>query len=326
MSLPVMTPGMSFDEAAEAVLAYLREHVPMGFWSVTRVENGRQSYLYLEDNVYGLPQGGSHLWEDSYCVHMAAGTAPTVAPRAQDVPLYRDAAINDAVTIGAYAGAAISEPDGSLFGAICGLDTEPRSDDLLAAEPLLGLLGSLLNMVLAADRARDQASAATSAARDDAETDVLTGLLNRRGWEQAVAAAQVKFARLADPTIVVMVDLDRLKDINDSEGHAAGDRYIIGAGKALRAATRPTDVLARLGGDEFGLIMTGCPESAGPAKVTDLYAALEREGVAGSCGWAPISIVRGFPAALVEADDAMYAAKKERRAGRAAPVAQRLRA
>ena len=324
MALPVLTSGMSFDEAAESVLAYLREHVPMGFWSVTRVENGRQSYLYLGDNVYGLPKGGSHPWEDSYCVHMAAGTAPAVAPRAQEVPVYRDAAVNAAVTIGAYAGAVISEPDGSVFGAICGLDTEPHDEKLLAAEPLLNLLGSLLNMVLGAERARDEAAAAASDARSDAETDLLTGLLNRRGWERSVAAAEDRFARLADPTIVVMVDLDRLKDINDCEGHAAGDRYIVAAGQALRAATRPTDALARLGGDEFGLIMSGCPETAGADKVAHLYAALEQGGVAGSCGWAPIGIVRGFPAALVEADKAMYAAKKARRDDQAIPARRRI--
>ena len=191
-------------------------------------------------------------------------------------------------------------------------------------EPLLNLLGSLLNMVLGAERARDDAAAAAADARSDAETDLLTGLLNRRGWERAVAAAEDRFARLADPTIVVMVDLDQLKDINDSEGHAAGDRYIVAAGQALRTATRPTDVLARLGGDEFGLIMSGCPETAGAAKVAQLYAALEQSAVAGSCGWAPIGIVRGFPAALVEADEAMYAAKKARRTEQALLARRRI--
>ena len=92
-----VTPGTSFEHAAELVLAYLREHVPMDFWSVTRVENGRQTYLYLGDNDYGLRRGQSHAWQDSFCMHMVAGNAPTVAPVAQDVALYAAAGVNEAV-------------------------------------------------------------------------------------------------------------------------------------------------------------------------------------------------------------------------------------
>lgn len=313
---PVITPGMTFDDAARAVLAYLRQHVPLGFWSVTRVENGRQSYLYLDDNVYDLAQGGSHPWEDSYCIWMVAGDAPAVAPDAQSVPAYRDAAVNAAAPIGAYAGAPILEPDGSLFGAICGLDPQRQGAKLAEIEPMLGLLSSLLNMVLAAERGQQQAHAATRRAMADAETDALTGLLNRRGWEAAAAAEQTRFTRLGDPTIVVMIDLDRLKDINDAAGHAAGDRYIIDAGRALGSALRPTDVLARLGGDEFGLILPGITEAAAEGRLGRLHAALDAAGVAGSVGWAPITIVSGFPSAVEAADEAMYAAKKVRRAHR----------
>src|SRR4051812_27776989 len=111
--VPVLSPTMSFDEAARLVLDYLRSEVPLAFWSVTRVENDRQTYLYLDDdNGYGLAQGQSHSWEDSFCIHLAAGTAPPVAPDAQAVPAFAAAGVNDAVTIGAYAGAIVNEPDG----------------------------------------------------------------------------------------------------------------------------------------------------------------------------------------------------------------------
>ncbi len=156
--LAALVSGMTFNDAAHAVLTHLREHVPMTFWSVTRVENGRQSYLYLGDNGYGLVRGGSHPWEDSFCIHMAAGTAPTVAPIAQDVPAYASAAVNKAATINSYAGAVINEPTGELFRAICGIDPLSKEHDerLIGAAPLLQLLGQLLSMVLAADRAREQ--------------------------------------------------------------------------------------------------------------------------------------------------------------------------
>ena len=310
---------MAFDAAAMAVLGYLRLELPMAFWSVTRVENERQTYLYLDaDNGYGLVKGGSHPWEASFCIHMASGAAPTIAPDAQAIPLYAAAGVNDAVDIGSYAGAVISEPDGKLFGALCGIDPQSRIDDatFAAAAPILQLLGQLLTMVLAANRARDVAAIRLNAARLEAETDVLTGLANRRAWERLVVLHSERFTRLGDPTVVAMIDLDMLKAVNDLQGHDAGDEYIRRAGAVLRAATRDHDVVARLGGDEFGLLLTGCTEASAEAFVQRLYIELDKAGVAGSVGWAPISVLRGFPSALADADAAMYIAKAQRRIAR----------
>lgn len=75
-------------------------------------------------------------------------------------------------------------------------------------------------------------------------------------------------------------------------------------------------MVARLGGDEFGVIMDGCTEQLAAQQVEGLYAHLTEHGVAGSLGWAAISVLRGFPAALAEADEAMCAAKRQRRADR----------
>lgn len=323
MTLPSFTPGMSFDQAAQAVLEYLREHVPMGFWAVTRVENDRQTYLYLGENSYGLEQGGHHPWADSFCVRMVAGDGPPVAPDAQAVPAYAEAGINALAPIGAYAGAGIVEPDGTLFGAVCGIHPESRADDasLAAAGPLLALLGQLLTMVLASDRQRQVADAHVLDARLAAETDVLTGLYNRRAWEGLLEQEEQAFARFGDPTVLAVLDLDRLKEVNDSLGHAAGDDYIRRSATVLATSVRDSDVVARMGGDEFGILMRGCDERAAGRRVTTLYDALTDAGVAGSIGWAPITVLRGFPAALADADQAMYDAKRARRAGRLAPVA-----
>ncbi|MEO6267670.1 MAG: GGDEF domain-containing protein [Nocardioidaceae bacterium] len=319
LSVPMLSPAMSFDDAALAVLRYLREALPLAFWSVTRVENDRQTYLYLDsDNGYGLVQGQSHPWDESFCIHMAVGTGPCVAPDAQAVPVYAAAGVNAAATIGSYAGAVVREPDGTLFGAICGIDPDVRTDDaaFAAAGPVLQLLGQLLTMVLAANRERDVTAGEVAAARRDAETDVLTGLANRRAWERLVAYHGERFARLGDPTVVAMIDLDMLKVINDEQGHEAGDDYIRRAGNVLRATARGVDVIARLGGDEFGLVLTDCTESMAESFVRRLYVELDLAGVAGSVGWAPITVLRGLPAALVEADAAMYVAKTQRRAAR----------
>jgi diguanylate cyclase (GGDEF)-like protein len=314
-----MSTTSSFDEACALVLAYLREVLPLGFWSVTRVENGNQTYLALGENVYGLAQGGSHRWSDSYCVHMAAGEAPQVAPDAAAVPAYAAAKVNEAVQIGAYAGACIRDADGELFGALCGLDPQPQPELLAGAEPLLQMVSTLLSLVLTADRQRDEALRRAERLQDVATTDVLTGLLNRRGWESVLREEQSRYQRFADPTVVAVLDLDQLKEINDGPGgHAAGDAYIARAAQALRAAVRGHDRVARLGGDEFGLLLAGCTIEQAPGLVGRVYEELEAAGVAGSIGWAPVTVLAGVREAAERADAAMYAAKRRRREARRA--------
>lgn len=324
--LPVLSADLTFDAAARLVLDYLRDQVPLALWSVTRVENGRQTFLYLDDDSdYGMQIGMSNPWESTFCIHMASGAAPAVAPDAMQVPQYAAAAAAAGIQIGSYAGAVVSEPDGTLFGAICGFDPDVRTQDtaLAGAGPLLQLLGQLLSMVLAADRRRERDATDLLVAQLQAETDSLTGLYNRRAWQRVIEQEEARFVRFADPTVAVVLDLDLLKNVNDTQGHAAGDRYIRSAATALRAAVRDTDVVARLGGDEFGVLMIDCTVEQATRSVTRIYQSFETAGVAGSVGWAPITVMKGFPAALAEADAAMYVAKAQRRALRAGTVEDR---
>ena len=315
-ALPALSPTLDFGAAARLVLTYLSENLPLAVWMVTRIENGRQTYLFLdEDNSFGLARGGAHAWDDSFCIRLAAGDGPSVSADVRNDPAYADAKANADGAFGSYAAAVICESDGSMFGTLCGLDPKVRADDpaFVSAAPLLQLLGQLLSMALAANRQRDEADRAVSQAEAEADHDVLTGLHNRRGWERLVGREIERFERFADPTAVVMIDLDRLKEINDTRGHEAGDVYIRTAGQALAASVRRNDIVARLGGDEFGILMLGCTEAVAEDRVERLYEDLAAAGVAGSVGWAPISVMRGFPAALAEADQAMYAAKQARR-------------
>src|SRR5207302_7936997 len=85
-------------------------------------------------------------------------------------------------------------------------------------------------------------------AREEGMTDALTGLLNRRGWELRVKSEETVCQRLNRNACVIVVDLDGLKRINDTQGHAMGDAFIKKPALALKSAARQEDVLARLGG------------------------------------------------------------------------------
>lgn len=85
--------------------------------------------------------------------------------------------------------------------------------------------------------------------------DVLTGLLNRRGWNEALVSELARHARTRRPAVLMLVDVDNFKAVNDSHGHAAGDCVLCCVASVLAASTREIDVPARYGGDEFGVLL-----------------------------------------------------------------------
>lgn len=106
---------------------------------------------------------------------------------------------------------------------------------------------------------------------DMAMTDELTGLLNRRGFTQALRH-ELAFARRDKDAqgLLVMIDLDGFKTINDRFGHAAGDEYLRAASEALKACVRDHDFVARPGGDEFALILTRIDKRNGLARLREI--------------------------------------------------------
>ncbi|GIG29021.1 putative bifunctional diguanylate cyclase/phosphodiesterase [Cellulomonas marina] len=156
----------------------------------------------------------------------------------------------------------------------------------------------------------------------DARHDHLTGLGNlahaRRALEVACAAAD-------DGTIVLLLDLDGFKQVNDSFGHSTGDALLVAVAERLRGAARPADTVCRTGGDEFLVALTATGEEAARAVAEHLLAALARPVEIGartvvlgaSIGLAPVRAGRTPDDVLRDADLAMYQAKA---AGRGSAV------
>jgi diguanylate cyclase (GGDEF)-like protein len=153
-------------------------------------------------------------------------------------------------------------------------------------------------------------------AKQEGMTDMLTQLRNRRGWDQAVREAEARCRKENLNACVIVVDLDGLKRINDTEGHAKGDEFIRRAGNALRAAARRDDVLARLGGDEFACLSVGCVPEHATEILKRLSTSLAKSNVPASLGYAMRDLAGTIPAAFQEADQAMYQHKRARKAGK----------
>ncbi|WP_147251810.1 diguanylate cyclase [Blastococcus sp. TF02-8] len=145
-----------------------------------------------------------------------------------------------------------------------------------------------------------------------ASTDPLTGIPNRRLFMDRVSGA-VEAAAWGHAAVVLLVDLDRFKQVNDAEGHGAGDALLTAVGVALGGAVRETDTVARLGGDEFGVladVTAGFSAAQLAERLREAVAtAGARHGVTASVGVAEIAPGDDIEDLMHRADVAMYQAK-----------------
>jgi diguanylate cyclase (GGDEF)-like protein len=141
-----------------------------------------------------------------------------------------------------------------------------------------------------------------------ARTDDLTGLPNRRAWEEELPRELLRSKRASRPLCVAMIDLDHFKAFNDERGHQAGDRFLKQAAAAWGQELRGTDFLARYGGEEFALALPGCtPEIA--VDVAERMRAATPEGETCSVGLACWDGEEDAAALIGRADAALYNAK-----------------
>jgi diguanylate cyclase len=155
--------------------------------------------------------------------------------------------------------------------------------------------------------------------------DPLTGLANRRHFELTLASEVDRVARAGEPALVLMIDVDHFKKVNDAYGHPAGDGVLRAVAHALHDCIRPMDTVARFGGEEFSMILPNCAPSFAQAVAERIRLRVQamtitiapgidvRVTVSIGGAFAP-QWVRSSPLLWVErADQQLYRAKSEGR-------------
>ncbi|MDF2388085.1 GGDEF domain-containing protein [Nostoc ellipsosporum NOK] len=189
-----------------------------------------------------------------------------------------------------------------------------QSSYALVSQSLGTVFGLALALLILAILVRDALAEMTS----KSEMDTLSGLLNRGGFTRQAELAVLGAARQGVPVTLVIADLDRFKAINDSFGHAAGDRVIETFAGLLREAGASHHAAGRIGGEEFAIILTGTNLAAArlfAEGTRSAFGALPVEGLpaenrcTASFGVAELHAGEGFSGLMRRADGALYQAK-----------------
>ncbi len=158
------------------------------------------------------------------------------------------------------------------------------------------------------------------AVREQAVTDSLTGLYNRRYFEEALEKEVQRAKRQQQPFSIIGIDLDHLKQINDTHGHFYGDLAIKTIAKVLKSNARSVDVPARMGGEEFNILLPGISSAGAMVAAERIRKSIEREDIetighiTGSLGVATYFEHTENPEELLElTDQAMYTSKRNGR-------------
>lgn len=250
--------------------------------------------------------------DHAFCAHaILQPDATLVVPDSENDPRFSD---NPLVTVDNgirfYAGSPLVSPTGEALGTVCVIDRKPRQ----LSEQQLVALQALSRQVIALLEMRRLVSELEMIST----TDGLTGLRNRRAFDEKLLDEHQRNARTQHPFSLLLIDVDHFKSYNDNFGHQAGDDALGEVARIMQYTVRNYDMAARYGGEEFAVILPNTEKKGAMELAERLRRAIERaewqnRKITVSIGVATIGFDQSIPLLIEKADRALYTAKERGR-------------
>lgn len=305
-----------FNAAARAACSLLRHEIKFDVWMASRLVGDNLVIVAADSEAAGVREGDSFPFSETLCSRMVTGDGPRSAPDTTHVPAYANCLYGRGLPALAYMGVPLFHSDGSVAGTLAGVASSAQPKTVTESLPRVEAMARLLSTILATEERANEELHRARKAEEESLVDGLTGISNRRAWDQMLEVEEQRCKRSGTPASVIIADVDRLKGINDTEGHAAGDALLRHVATTLRRTSREPDIVARTGGDEFAVLAVNCGREDALVLTDRLRAALEKEGIAASIGTATRTPSGGLSRTVEEADAAMLAVKRGDVSGR----------
>ena len=247
----------------------------------------------------------------SFCAHaILTPDSPLIVTEPQGDPRFSDNPVVTELPVRFYAGAPLLSPTGEALGTVCVVDHKPRELN----EPQVKALQALSRQVTALLEMRRLVADLEMLST----TDALTGLRNRRAFDEKMLDEHQRSARSQQAFSLLLIDIDHFKSYNDEFGHQAGDDILGEVARILQYTVRNYDMAARYGGEEFAVILPNTEKTGAMELAERLRRAIERaewmnRRITVSIGVATLTYGQSIPVLIEEADRALYTAKEQGR-------------
>ena len=290
-----------FELTCESILGELQQMIPCEHWFIAYKEQQQWSVLYIKpSDTIDISAHSSSLMllSEGRQVHEPSGQEPS------------------------YLGVPLKANNSIFDGVLCGYKPQVSNVVLEEKASLVQLLANIISYQLETEFKLNHQKYKIQQLINLSHTDSLTQLLNHRAWSQLLMVEEARAKRYEQPATIFIIDLDKLKTVNDTQGHHAGDELIIKAANCLRDVCRESDLVARLGGDEFGLLAIECDEVGAKVLLQNIYDAFDNAMIDASAGYCVMTENLSILDTVNAADKKMYKHKnnKNRHSTRSIPI------